>query len=72
MSSTSLARLLAVFVAFLFYGLLALLAFDGPQMLTPIFGSVPLSILLGMAFIFLAVGSTWLYAWRAGAAEGRS
>ena len=72
MSSTSLARLLAVSVAVMFYGLLTLLAFEGPLMLIPVFGSVPLSIVLGVLFIVLAVGSTWLYAWRARAAEPRS
>ena len=63
---------LTAIVMVAFFGLLLLGAFAGPLLATPVWGAVPLSFVLGFAFIVGVVLLTGLYAWGCNAAETRS
>lgn len=67
-----LAVTLTIILCAAFYGLLLLGAFAGPWLGQRVVGSIPLSFVLGVAYIIGAFALTTFYAWRANAAETRA
>lgn len=67
-----LALTLTIILCTAYYGLLLLGAFAGPWLGQVVFGSVPLSFVLGFCFIVGTFALTVIYAVRANAAEARA
>ena len=67
-----LALALTIVLCIAYYGLLLLGAFAGPLLGRTVFGSVPLSFVLGFCFIVGTFALTVTYAVLANAAEARA